>query len=395
MRRIAAKYLYTLENFEPLINGFVEIDDCGKVVRIGICDDINNENEYIDGAVIPGFVNSHCHIELSSMWKLFKKGTGMAGFIDQINALRDTKSKQEKLKDIELWMDRLWKQGVSAMCDISNCDDSFKIKAASPIYTRTFLEVFGTEPKDCNDVMNNVIALKNLADEIGIDAAPTPHSCYTMSPELLSASSKEGLKSGYLSFHCEETDEEEQMMIYGRGPMYENRQRSGMSVPPAVGKSSLLYFIDRLNSIQKPPFAEHILLVHECCLNQEGIDGINKSMINPFIALCPLSNIFIHNTLPPVDLMRNNGLKLTIGTDSLSSNDDLNMVKEIFSLQENFTNIPLGELLTWASKNGAEFLNKQDTFGSIEVGKTPGIVAVANLDIQGKLTSASYSYRVV
>ena len=130
-------------------------------------------------------------------------------------------------------------------------------------------------------------------------------------------------------------------------------------------------------------------------MNQEGIDGINKSMINPFIALCPLSNIFIHNTLPPVDLMRSNGLKLTIGTDSLSSNDDLNMVKEIFSLQENFTNIPLGELLTWASKNGAEFLNKQDTFGSIEVGKTPGIVAVTNLDIQGKLTSASYSYRVV
>lgn len=123
-----------------------------------------------------------------------------------------------------------------------------------------------------------------------------------------------------------------------------------MSMPPVTGKSSLLYFIDRLEKAHPAPFDEHILLVHECCMNEEGIEAVKKVMRHPFIALCPCSNIFIHNALPPVELMRSSGIKLTVGTDSLSSNDDLDMVKEMFCLQENFPDIPFGELVVWASK---------------------------------------------
>ena len=106
-----------------------------------------------------------------------------------------------------------------------------------------------------------------------------------------------------------------------------------MSVPPVTGKSSLLYFIDRLRKAHPAPFDEHILLVHEVCMDQEGIDAVKEVMRHPYVALCPCSNIFIHNTLPPVDLMRRNGLKITVGTDSLSSNDDLDMVRELYCLQ--------------------------------------------------------------
>ena len=83
-------------------------------------------------------------------------------------------------------MDKMWADGVSAMADISNDDSSFGVKAEHPMYTRTFLEVFGSEPHMCDGVMADVTALNVLADEAGIDAAPTPHSCYTMSPQLLS-----------------------------------------------------------------------------------------------------------------------------------------------------------------------------------------------------------------
>lgn len=395
MRRISAEYLYTLCGDSPVHNGFVEIDEEGTVLRTGLCDDIASEPEYYKGAVTPGFVNSHCHIELSSMWKLFRKGTGMAGFIDQINELRDTKSKEEKIADIEHWMQVLWDRGVSAMADISNGPDSFAIKKASKIYTRTFLEVFGTEPKDCKDVMNGVRRLAETASEYGLDAAPTPHACYTMSPELITASSAEGLASGFLSFHSEETEEEEQMLMSGAGKMFENRKAAGMSTPPVTGQSSLLYFIDRLKVAGKAPFKENILLVHEVCMNQEGIDAVKYNMEHPYIALCPLSNLYIHNSLPPVMLMRRNGLKLTIGTDSLSSNDDLDMVGEMFCIQENFPDIPLNEILTWACLNGAEFLKKEDIYGSIKIGKRPGIVRIDNLDCNGRLTDTSDSYRII
>ena len=159
------------------------------------------------------------------------------------------------------------------------------------MYTRTFLEVFGTEPEDCEAVMDGVRKLQKVADGFGIDAAPTPHSCYTMSPELVTAVSVEGLQSGFLSFHSEETEEEEEMLKYGSGKMWENRKKAGMSVPPVTGKSSLLYFIDRLLKGHSAPFDEHILLVHECCMDQEGIDAVKAVMNHPFVAVCPLSNL--------------------------------------------------------------------------------------------------------
>lgn len=395
MKRVAAKYLYPLTAAEPIRNGFVEYDDDGTILQTGVCADPAEEEVFLDGAVIPGFVNAHCHIELSYMWKLFRKGTGMAGFIDQINALRDTASLEDKLADIQTWMDRLWQRGVTAMADISNCADSFAIKAASPMYTRTFLEVFGTEPQDCAAVIRDVKALQEQALACGLDAAPTPHACYTMSPELLTAASAEGLRSGYLSYHSEETPEEDEMIRSGSGPMWENRKRAGMSTPPVTGTSSLQYFLERLQQVHAAPFDEHVLLVHEVCMDQEGIDAVKAALNHPFIALCPLSNLFIHNALPPVELLRSNGMKLTIGTDSLSSNDDLDPVAELFCLQENFPQVPLGEMLGWACRNGAEFLGKEAVFGTLEPGKRPGLVLIDHLSPEGRLTTASASYRIV
>lgn len=392
IKRITASFVYTLETPEPIRNGFVEYDPAdGRIVRVGGCEP---GEEVAQGAIVPGFVNSHCHIELSHLHKKFRKGTGMAGFIDQINALRDWAGADVKARLTREWMDKMWNDGVSAMADISNDDSSFNVKASHRLYTRTFLEVFGSEPEMCDGVMEEVRSLKDVADKAGIDAAPTPHSCYTMSPQLLSASAAAGLESGYLSYHSQESQEEEDLLISGTGAMYENRKRSGMSTPPVTGESSLKYFIDRLADAKPAPYDEHILLVHNVCLSQSDVDAAKKVMKNVYWAICPLSNIFIHNALPPVDLMRRNGLAITVGTDSLSSNDDLDMVKELVCLHTNFPEVPMSELLVWACLNGARFLSRDSILGSLAPGKVPGIVFVYDVDESGAFTSTSRSERI-
>ncbi len=395
IKRIAAPFVYTLESFEPIRNGFVEYDENdGTIIRTGVCDDMSSE-EVVEGAIVPGFVNAHCHIELSHLHGKFYKGSGMAGFIDQINALRDWAGREVKVELTGKWMDKMWEDGVSAMADISNDDSSFYIKAAHKLYTRTFLEVFGSEPHMCEGVMADVTALHALAKEKGIDAAPTPHSCYTMSPQLLSASAAAGLADGYLSYHSQESQEEEDLLLSGSGAMYENRVRNGMSTPPVTGESSLKYFIDRLADAMPAPYDQHILLVHNVCLKQDDIDAAKKVMNNVYWAICPLSNIFIHNALPPIDLMRKNSLAIALGTDSLSSNDDLSMIKEIACIHENFPEVPMGEVYTWASLNGARFLSKEDVLGSLTPGKKPGIVLVKGLDADGNVTAESTSVRLI
>ena len=395
IKRIAASYVYTLESSEPLKNGFVEYDENdGTIIRTGVCEDPQSE-EILQGALVPGFVNAHCHVELSHLHGKFYKGSGMAGFIDQINALRDWAGREVKQELVQKWMDKMWADGVTAMADISNDDSSFDIKASHNMYTRTFLEVFGSEPEMCEGVMADVTALDALAQEKGIDAAPTPHSCYTMSPALLSASAAAGLAKGYISYHSQESQEEEDLLLTGSGAMYENRVRNGMSTPPVTGESSLKYFIDRLASVVSAPYDQHILLVHNVCLQQDDIDAAKKVMNNVYWAICPLSNIFIHNALPPIELMRQNDLAIAIGTDSLSSNDDLSMIKEIACIHENFPEVPMNEIFTWASLNGARFLSKEHCLGSIAAGKKPGIVLVNGLDANGNVTAGSTSVRLV
>lgn len=393
VERIAAEFVYTLDSDQPIRNGYVEYDtENGTVLSVGQCE---AGEQVQSGAIVPGFVNCHCHIELSHLYKKFRKGTGMAGFIDQINELRDWAGAEVKAQLVKEWMDKMWTDGVSAMADISNDDSSFKVKKAHDMYTRTFLEVFGSEPEMCDGVMADVTALKHTADEVGIDAAPTPHSCYTMSPQLLSASASAGLESGWLSYHSQESQEEEDLLLTGTGAMYENRKRSGMSTPPVTGESSLKYFLTRLAAATQPPYDQHILLVHNVCLQQGDIDAARAVMNNVYWAICPLSNIFIHNALPPVELMRKNNLNITVGTDSLSSNDDLDMVKELFCIHDNFKQVPMSEILTWACLNGAKFLKKDAQLGSLTPGKRPGIVLVENVDVDGCFTAESRSRRVI
>ena len=374
MKRYTAETVYTLAG-EPLRHAFVEVEEDGTIARTGICPPSEKVDE---GVLCPGFVNVHCHVELSYMKGLFRKGTGMAGFIDQINALRDTSSMEDKLQALKEAMDSMWDQGVQAMADISNCADSFATKASHPMYTRTFLEVFGAQPSECEEVMDGVRKLQAQAHALGLDAAPTPHSCYTMSPELVSASSAAGLRDGFLSFHSEESDEEEQMMMTGSGPMWDNRVANGIPTPPVTGTSSLEYFLMRLRAAGLPePVRGHVLLVHECCLTAEGAALAKRVLAQPFLAVCPLSNLFIHKMLPPIPVMKESGIPICIGTDSLSSNDDLNLLAEMECLQETF-GLSLEEVLGWACLNGARFLGKEDVLGTLEPGKKPGVVRILN-----------------
>lgn len=373
--RYTAELVYTLAG-DPIHNGYVEVAPDGTILSVG-----QAEGPVDEGIICPGFVNAHCHVELSYMKGLFKKGTGMAGFIDQINALRDTSSMEDKLAALKEAMDSMWASGVQAMADISNCADSFEVKASHPMYTRTFLEVFGADPGECDAVMEGVLGLKKEAEAFGLDAAPTPHSCYTMSPELVTASSAEGLKSGFLSFHSEESDEEEEMMRYGRGPMWDNRVRNGIPTPPVTGTSSLEYFLQRVTEAVPAPVPGNVLLVHECCLTPEGAARAREVLEHPYIAVCPLSNLFIHNMLPPIPVMRESGIPICIGTDSLSSNDSLSMIDEINCLRKAF-DLPLQEVLTWACLNGARFLGLESRLGTLEPGKRPGLVRLSSYPAQ-------------
>lgn len=385
-------------NSRPIPKGYLCIDESGTITEIGQLKEESESTEFYNGIIVPGFVNSHCHIELSHLVNSFEQDSGMAGFIRQINRLRNSVDEDGRKKATEEQMNQLYKSGVSAMADISNCSESFAIKANSPLYTRTFLEVFGSEPQDAPKVIAGVKDLHQVSKETGIDAAPTPHSCYTMSRDLLREASAAGLEEGFISYHNQESWEEEELVKTGSGPLAEEYRSRGLSTPPVTGGSALQYFISTLRKIEKQREGKiqgQILLVHNTFTNKESIESALAEFENPYWAICPMSNLFIHRALPPIELMRSNNLKICLGTDSLSSNTVLSMVDEMLTLQKYFPSVPLEEMIQWATINGAEFLKKESELGTLEVGKKPGIVLIENMDLKNmKLTDKSTSRRL-
>ena len=107
-------------------------------------------------------------------------------------------------------------------------------------------------------------------------------------------------------------------------------------------------------------------------------------------------HIYIENEIPPANMLVEEGCEIVIGTDSLASNNDLSILSELKTLQFNFPDIPIGDLVKWATINGARALGEDAQFGSIESGKKPGLLLLQNVDLQNmKLLPESFVTRLI
>jgi cytosine/adenosine deaminase-related metal-dependent hydrolase len=98
-----------------------------------------------------------------------------------------------------------------------------------------------------------------------------------------------------------------------------------------------------------------------------------------FWCLCPNANRYIENTLPNIPLLLQANCTITLGTDSLASNHQLSLISEIQTIHQAYPEIPLSEMLHWATINGAKALNRSSQLGSFEIGKKPGLVLIENM----------------
>ena len=128
MRIIQASYILPL-NTAPIKNGYLYVEDDGTVIHVNDIAPITNqfEVEVYEGIVCPGFVNTHCHLELSHMKGLMPEGSGLPKFVSHIPKLRQT-SKVDKLRSIKEADQNMSKSGIVAVGDVSNTTDTLSVK---------------------------------------------------------------------------------------------------------------------------------------------------------------------------------------------------------------------------------------------------------------------------
>ena len=333
--------------------------------------------EFYSGVLCAGFVNAHSHIELSYLRGAIAEGGGYAAFAESIGRVRDAFSVEEQLSAIVEADRTMWSEGVDAVGDIVNGPTSFSAKAASPIYYKNFAEVFGL--RECN--LERQRALLQYPN-----TSLTPHSTYSV-PDTSFREVCNDYAEAPLSVHFLESSAEAEL-YRSEGRLHDWYEKVGF-------ECDFLHYGSPTERIVKcVPKERRVLLVHNCEISEKDIELLTNHFDTTIsFVLCPRSNAYISGVEPrSVELLRARNVNICIGTDSLSSNWSLSMVEEL----KMFRNIPLAELLQWATINGAKALGIDDMYGSIEVGKRSGVVCLSGVDLENfALTPQTKAVRVL
>ena len=353
MRYLSADIIYPLHR-APIKEGVLVLNDGVVVDLLDSIEGIENL-ELFEGFLCPGFVNTHCHLELSHMLGKLPEQTGLPDFIAQVPKQRQasTESIQEAISAADKQMQA---NGIVAVGDISNFSDTFTLKSESPIHYHTFIELFAIDAQKAEAVFQQGLELKQQCQT---PSSIVPHATYSVS-DLLFEKIKQYNSGEIVCLHNQETATEDTLFSQGSGALY--NQLKAFGELNVSGLSSLRTVLPKMPQAST-------LLVHNTYTSKEDVQWAELQHENLFWCTCPKANLFIEGRLPNYENFK--GVKMTIGSDSLASNHTLSIWEEVQTVLKN-TDLDLNTLLTWACKNGAEFLQLKD-LGTFENGKKPGV----------------------
>jgi len=374
--------------YELLHGGHVLItNEQGTIQDIVFRPDAGDNVQRFDGILSPGFINCHCHLELSHLKNVIPPHTGLVEFLCSVVTKRnfETDTIQQEIVKAEREM---YENGIVAVGDIGNTADTAVVKATSKIRWQNFVEVLGfTDEKAEENIEHFKTVAESLDTQLQISKIKhrttlVPHAPYSISPktfELINQLTKKRI----ISIHNQEHPAEDELYRTGGGDYLKLFRIFGVdkSPFPITGKSSIRSYLPHFSGGQT------IFLVHNTYMAEDDIlfanQYANENRLTLVYCLCPNANLYIEDRLPQVDMFKKHNCHLVLGTDSYSSNWQLSIAKEIEAIIHPTTLSPvrdavpgLTEVLRWATINGAKALQWDDDLGSFEKGKNPGVIVI-------------------
>ena len=389
-RKLKADYLFTGEKLLNTENVLIA-DTNGEIINVIDVKDAGEEIETYHGILSPGFINAHCHLELSHLKNVIPEKTGLIDFVFKVVSERYF-AEEEILNAIEKGEEEMLKNGIVAVGDICNYSTTVSQKIKRNISYYNFIEISGWLPEiAAARFEKRKIAFEEF-DKNNLIACIVPHAPYSVS-EILWKKITALFTGKTVTIHNQETADEDLFFKEGKGDfvrMFEKMKMDNSFFKPTKKGSVESYF----KNLSR---AKSVILVHNTFTKQADLNFINQHKNEEQLisfCLCPNANLYIENALPPVDLFLRNDCNIILGTDSLASNRQLNILEEIKTIHEKFPTIKTETFLKWATMNGAKALQMEDQIGNFETGKKPGVVLIENVE-GDKFTSQSTVKRLI
>jgi len=366
MTTIVAQQVWTPEGC--LENGAVDLAPDGRTV-LAVRSARPEDGEPLSGLLIPGLCNAHLHLELSWLaGKVPRSGQGFAPWVKGLLSAREAPIEHIQMEAAaSQWAQKMRGSGTALVCDISNhgwTAPHFRRHGLAGIVQR---ELVGFAPDEMVMDLADAPAVK----EGGVVSRPTSHALYSTHPDVLRKTL--GMRQGAPStMHLAEDQAELDFLRDGSGPYGALHARAGVDWRSVgVPGCGPVAYLDRLGVL-----GPGLLAVHGVCLSQEEQHRLAQT--GTPLCLCPRSNRWIGGELPDVLSLIEAGVTLCLGTDSLASNDDLDVLGEIPELARSFPEVPVGRWLDMATRGGARAL--QTDWGEIVSGQAPGLVLLEGVE---------------
>jgi len=367
---------------DQLFDGYRLLDNQHVLITTeeGVVADITETSEAGDdvrsfkGILSPGFINCHCHLELSHMKGYIPEKTGLIKFVTQI--IKDRHFAETGiLEEIEKAETEMISGGIVAVGDICNNSLTIPQKAKGRIWYHNFIEASGFLPQLAEQRFKRSLDFFNeYARQYAVPVSSNsivPHAPYSVSEQLWEKIIHFP-GNQLMTIHNQETEGENELFLYRQGEFLDFYQSLDMDASffQSSGKTSLQTYLSKFLPNQQ------LILVHNVHTTAEDL-AYSRQFANSqrvYWCLCPNANLYISGKLPDVNLFIQNDLVIVLGTDSLASNHQLSIMAEMRTIREKFTSVKSEQLLGWATINGAKALQLDNILGSFEKGKKPGVV---------------------
>lgn len=352
----------------PIVDGAVAVEG-GLLSDVGPFADVHRRNagpveDLGEQILMPGLINAHCHLDYTGLRKAITPPSSFTHWIERINALKRGFDDDDYLKAIALGFQELKASGVTTILNIESFPELLDRMSPPPLRTWWFCEFI--------DVRRS-IPRKELKERLETFTRPrdgwlggygiSPHSPYTASLQLFADAAATGLP---LTTHIAESEEETLMFTQGRGPLHQFLSQVGRQMDDC-GKGSPLA---HLSTVLEPGW----IVAHLNELQEQDYALLAKT--RPHLVHCPLSHRYFGHKPFPFERLYAMGINICLGTDSLASNQHLNLFAEMRTAQKANPWLRPDELLEAVTVNAASALNMQGKLGVLATGAFADLIAL-------------------
>lgn len=319
--------------------------------------------------LLPGLVNAHAHLELTGLKGLVPPGEDFPDWVAGLLRERGRRSGDVLCADAGEGLQRALATGTTTIGDIASSGATLAARSSRGPRLRLYREVL-----DAWDESRASAAIAALAPRLREGArlweGYSPHAPYTVSGKLMAALAKLCKKRPRpVAMHWAEMDAEIEWMQSGTGPfapvLGRSPKRSGLALLEEAGL-----------------LGAETALIHGNLPARGEIARVAAAGAS--IVHCPGTHRFFDRDDFPLAQYRRAAVNVALGTDSLASNEDLDLLREARLLGIREPDLSPDELLYMITGAGARALGLAGEVGHLEPGARADFITckASNSDLQ-------------